>query len=92
MPRHKLPPGPGRPKGVPNKLTTAFRDAVLTAYRGIGGDKAFTRWARANPTLFYQIAARLIPHEVVGPGEGGAHLVKNIVHIHEFVADPMKAQ
>ena len=56
----------GRTKGTPNKLTGAFREAVLIAYNGIGGHKAFTSWAGQNQTEFYKIAARLIPQEVVG--------------------------
>jgi len=62
-------PGPGRPRGLPNKITVAFKTAVLRAFEGIGGDRAFQRWARKHPTEFYKIAARLIPTEVVGDPE-----------------------
>lgn len=61
---------PGKPKtggrqvGVPNRLTTAFRQAVQHVYDDIGGHEAFSRWAKANPTEFYRIAARLIPTEM----------------------------
>jgi hypothetical protein len=71
--------GPGRPKGSPNKLTRAFKEAVLNVYNGLGGDPAMLRWAAKNPTEFYKIAARLIPHEVVGSGKDGEHVLK-IVH------------
>lgn len=54
----------GRKRGTPNKLTTAFKDAVRTAYNGIGGHSAFAKWAKENPTEFYRIAARLIPTEI----------------------------
>ena len=54
----------GRLKGTPNKITRAFREAVQVAYDSIGGDAAFAAWARENPTEFYKIAARLIPHQV----------------------------
>lgn len=74
--------GKGRPKGAQNKLTRAFKTAVLEAFEQLGGVNALVTWGRKNRTQFYQIAARLIPHEVVGPGEGGAHLVKTIVHEH----------
>ena len=33
-------------------------------YDDIGGHPAFAAWARANPTEFYKIAARLIPSDV----------------------------
>ena len=66
---------PGRPKtggrraGVPNRLTTAFREAVQLVYEGIGGHEAFAKWAKENPTEFYRIAARLIPTEMRDKGD-----------------------
>lgn len=65
-------PGSGRKKGSRNKVTLAFKEAVLRAYDGIGGDRAFQLWATRNRTEYYKIAARLIPHEVVGPSDGSA--------------------
>jgi hypothetical protein len=56
--------------------------AVLMAFEGTGGTGALVRWAKKNPTEFYKICARLIPHEVTGPGDDGAHVVKTIVHQH----------
>jgi hypothetical protein len=73
---------PGRPRGLPktwggkkntsNKTTTAFRTDVLMTFEEIGGTEALVRWARRNPTEFYRICARLIPYEVIGPGDDGA--------------------
>ncbi len=54
----------GRPRGTPNRITGAFREAVQTVYDDIGGDQAFAAWARKNPSEFYRIAARLIPVQV----------------------------
>lgn len=75
--------GKGRVKGTPNKLTKAFKTAVLNVYNELGGDRAMLRWAKKSPTEFYKIAARLIPHEVVGPGDRGEHLIKTIVDEHQ---------
>ena len=67
-----MPFVPGKPKtggrqaGVPNKLTTAFREAVQVVYERLGGHDAFLQWAWENPTEYYRIAARLIPTEVRG--------------------------
>ncbi len=71
----------GRAKGTPNKTTAAFKAAVLRVYGTSGGDEAFLQWARRNRTEFYKICARLIPHEVVGPGDNGEHLIKKIVDV-----------
>ena len=67
---------PGKPKtgrrqpGTPNRLTGAFREAVLHVYRGLGGHTAFLAWARENQTEYYKIAARLIPAEMREDGSG----------------------
>jgi len=53
----------GRQVGTPNKITTAFKDAIRFVYEDIGGHAAFANWAKENPTDFYKIAARLIPTE-----------------------------
>ena len=71
MPRAKgLPKTGGREKGTPNKLTRAFREAVLTVYQNLGGDKQFLAWAKRNQTGYYKIAARMIPTEVTGKDGG----------------------
>lgn len=75
--------GKGRKKGSPNKVTRAFKEAVLAAFQQLEGVDGLVAWGRKNRTEFYKIAARLIPHEVVGPGANGEHLIKTIVHVHE---------
>lgn len=55
--------GGGSRKGVPNKLTKAAREAFELAFDQVGGTSALTAWARANPTEFYKLYARLIPVE-----------------------------
>jgi len=54
-----------RQVGTPNKITTAFKDAIRFVYEDIGSHVAFANWAKENPTDFYKIAARLIPTEKV---------------------------
>jgi hypothetical protein len=54
----------GRQLGTPNKITTAFKQAVQIVYDDIGGHAAFAAWARDNQTDFYRIASRLIPTEI----------------------------
>lgn len=60
----------GRQRGTPNKLTTAFKDAVRIVYDDLGGHSAFTEWARENPGDFYKICARLIPGEIASRDTG----------------------
>jgi hypothetical protein len=72
-----IPKTGGRKKGTPNKITKAFREAVLSVFGSMGGEKHLLTWARQNPTEFYKIAARLIPTELTGAGgkQGFAVLV-----------------
>lgn len=65
----------GRAKGTPNKITSAFKDAVRTVYDDIGGNEAFATWARENQTDFYKIAGRLIPAEVHATGGAGLTVI-----------------
>lgn len=55
--------GKGRDKGVPNKITVAVKQAIMSTFDGLGGVEGFTAWARKNRTEFYKIFARLIPTE-----------------------------
>jgi len=58
----------GRQVGTPNKVTSAFKDAIRFVYQDIGGHAAFAAWAKENPTEFYRIASRLIPTEMASQG------------------------
>ena len=68
-PKRKPPSaGIGRKKGVPNKVTVAFKQAVLQAFNDerMGGTDGLVTWGLLNRTEFYKIAARLIPTELTG--------------------------
>ena len=67
----------GRRSGTPNKLTTTFRQAVLTTFENLGGIDGLTDWAAENPTEFYKIAARLIPGELKVPDHERTIIVVN---------------
>lgn len=59
----------GRPKGIPNKTTIIFKDALLRVYAAVGGDKAFAKWAKdpKNHKDFYLgLMSRLIPRQMEG--------------------------
>lgn len=75
--------GKGRKAGTPNKVTRAFKEAVLAAFHELDGVDGLVAWGKENRTEFYKIAARLIPHEVIGPGPDGEHLIKPLaIHLH----------
>lgn len=65
-------PGPGRPKGVPNKSTALLKDAILlAAQRAGGGDeegiaKYLQQQAIANPGPFMSLLGKVLPMTVAG--------------------------
>jgi len=63
-------PGPGRPKGVPNKTTALLKDAILKAAETAGGGEPdglvnyLVRQAKQNPTPFLSLLGRVLPMQV----------------------------
>ncbi len=67
--RHKFTgPGPGRPKGKPNKFTT-LKASFLNVYLRLGGDDALLEFAKTHKPIFYQMITKLFPQEVAHSGE-----------------------
>lgn len=75
-------PGPGRPKGISNKLTMNAKQAFQFAFDKIGGGEALGEWANRNKTDFYKIYGRLIPTDVTVDPEANTIKVE-IVHFTE---------
>jgi len=75
-------PGPGRPKGVPNKVTTIAKNVIAEAADKLGGVDRLVQWAREdklNERAFWAtIYPKLIPVQVEGPGEDGKHIIETI--------------
>ncbi len=71
--------GPGRKKGVPNRLTTIAKDAIAQAAEGLGGTKRIVEWAKEdaqNERIFWgQIYPKLLPLQVTGQDGGPQELV-----------------
>jgi hypothetical protein len=59
-------PGPGRPKGIPNKATTALKDMILGALGDNGGQAYLAVQARENPTAFLTLLGKVLPMQVAG--------------------------
>ena len=60
-------PGPGRPKGVPNKTTVAAKEAFQLAFDDLGGWQGLADWAKSDPDnqkVFYSLYSKLIPQDV----------------------------
>lgn len=67
-------PGPGRPKGSPNKTTAAAKDAIAQAAAELGGANRLVSWAKEDPknehAFWATIYPKLLPLQVSGEGGG----------------------
>lgn len=63
-------PGPGRPKGRQNKVTTTAKDAIAMAADRLGGTDRLVEWVKEAPEnerIFWgSIYTRLLPLQVGG--------------------------
>lgn len=61
-------PGPGRPKGVPNKSTALLKDAILQAAEAAGGKQGMIGYlqaqATANPGPFLALLGKVLPSQI----------------------------
>lgn len=57
------PPGPGRPKGLPNKITRDIRETVRQAFYAAGGKDYLVRVANKRPDVFLALVGKIIPAE-----------------------------
>ena len=68
-------PGPGRPKGVPNRATRAVKETIAGAADALGGMERLVEWAQSDPknesAFWTNIYPRLLPKEMTG-AEGSA--------------------
>lgn len=60
----------GRKKGVPNKITTSLKEAILQAYERAGGVEYLETVARLDPRTFLTLLGKVLPMQVTGAGDG----------------------
>ena len=58
--------GSGRKKGVPNKLTTDVRKAIITAFDMVGGAEYLRTLATTDPKAFCALLGKTVPVQVGG--------------------------
>lgn len=73
-------PGPGRPKGVPNKNTTLLKDAILAAATKAGGKDGLVGYlfeqAQSNPNAFMPLLGKVLPMQITGEDGGPVQITK----------------
>ena len=74
-------PGPGRPKGVPNKVTGQLKEMILAALdkaHDDGGVGYLMQQARDNPNAFLSLVGKVLPMTVSGDPENPLAIVTRI--------------
>lgn len=76
--------GAGRPKGSPNKLAKAAKDAIAEAAEELGGVNRLVSWVKEDPqnekAFWATIYPKLIPVQVTGEGGGPAEFVFKTIY------------
>lgn len=67
-------PGPGRPKGLQNKLTVELKQMIEGALLEAGGQKYLLNLARKRPEVFVPLLARLLPKQLEHSGDLNHHV------------------
>ena len=70
--------GPGRPKGVPNKVTIEVKQMILDALAGAGGIEYLIRQADEKPAAFLALVGKVLPLQVTGADGGAIETVTRI--------------
>ena len=79
--KHKVgdgTPGPGRPKGSQNKLTSDVKAMILAALNDAGGAQYLLTQARDNPNAFLTLVGKVLPMTVQGDKDNPLAVVTRI--------------
>ena len=63
-------PGPGRKKGVPNKVTGQLKEMILKALDDAGGAAYLLEQAKGNPNAFLTLVGKVLPMTIAGDPDG----------------------
>ncbi|MEY4385596.1 MAG: hypothetical protein RLY20_879 [Verrucomicrobiota bacterium] len=72
-----------KPKGTPNKLTTALKDMILQALANKGGVTYLEAQADVNPNAFLALVGRVLPLQVKEGGDDPTVPTTIVRHVYE---------
>ena len=56
--------GPGRPKGIPNKITLSVKEAIEKAFEKLGGQEYLVHVGQTDPRTFCALLSKLLPTKI----------------------------
>lgn len=68
-------PGPGRPKGMPNKVTQNIKEMIECALSEVGGKDYLVKQALDNPTAFLALVKSILPKDMTTTIKGDVGFV-----------------
>lgn len=54
----------GRPQGSKNIVSGTAKENVIAVFNRLEGTAGMARWAKANPSDFYRLYAKLVPQQI----------------------------
>ena len=72
--------GPGRPKGMQNKVNADLKEMILGALGDAGGQEYLVKRANDNPTAFMALVGKILPYQVTGDGGGPVRIEATWLH------------
>jgi hypothetical protein len=74
--------GPGRPKGSPNKINKAAKDAIAEAAEALGGAARMVAWVKEDPAnekaFWTQIYPKLVPVQLTGDPDSPVNIITRV--------------
>lgn len=74
--------GPGRPKGSPNKVNKAAKDAIADAAEALGGSSRLVDWVKEDPAneraFWTQIYPKLVPVTLGGDSDNPIAVISKV--------------
>lgn len=80
-PQNMTNAGKGRPKGVPNKMTTQVKEMILAALDQAGGVDYLAAQAEETPAAFLSLVGKVLPLQLTGQDGAEISIVQRIERV-----------
>ena len=74
-------PGAGRKKGVPNKITSDLKAAILGAFDTVGGPQYLVSVAQSDPRTFCTLLGKVLPMQIAGADDAQGNPTELVIRL-----------